>query len=192
MDSNDLKNLVEEIKNGNELSFRKFFDYFYPRFLRIAFYYIHEHETAEELVMDVFVKLWKNRQKLPEILNFNNYAYTAVKNQALKYIHKKKLNIKSLDNLTSSKMIEYIEPEMLFIGKELAIELEKTVQLLPPRCQITYRMVREDGLKYKEVAEILNISQKAIENQMLIAAKRIRTVFEKYVDRSSSKRYLNN
>jgi len=176
------KHLIEEIKNDNESSFRNFFDYYFPRFLRIAHYYVRSNETAEEVVMDVFVKLWKNREKLPEVINFNNYAYTLLKNQALNYLSKNSITIESLDEYSTSKMIEYIEPEKLFLGKELARELEKSVSALPPRCQLIYRLVREDGLKYKEVAETLNISQKAVENQLLIAMKRIRVVLEKYME----------
>lgn len=73
-------------------------------------------------------------------------------------------------------LVEYMEPEKLFLGRELARQIEATVSKLPPRCQLIYRMVREDGMKYKEVAETLDISLKAVENQLLIAMKRIKTV----------------
>ena len=192
MESKDLIRLIDEIKDGNEVSFRKFFDYYYPRFLRIAHFYIRNNETAEEVVMDVFSKLWKKRKSLKEINHFNNYTYTAVKNQSLKYIRKRKIDLSSMDDYTMSNMIDYIEPEKLFIGKELAIELELVVRTLPARCQIIYRLVREDGLKYKNVAEILSISQKGVENQMLIAAKRIRIVFERYAERSVKKNFSSN
>ena len=115
-----------------------------------------------------------------------------VKNQSLKYIRKRKIDLSSMDDYTMSNMIDYIEPEKLFIGKELAIELELVVRTLPARCQIIYRLVREDGLKYKNVAEILSISQKGVENQMLIAAKRIRIVFERYAERSVKKNFSSN
>ena len=89
-------------------------------------------------------------------------------------------------------MVEYVEPEKLFLGRELAKELEKAVSSLPPRCQLIYRMIREDGLKYKEVAETLDISTKAVENQMLIAMKRIRSVLEVYVKGKPQKRSFFN
>ena len=113
------KQLIIEIKNDNESSFRKFFDYYFPHFLRIAHYYVHNNEIAEEIVMDVFAKLWKNREKLPEVINFNNYAYTLVKNQALNYLKRNSIETESLDEYSASKLIEYIEPEKLFLGKEL-------------------------------------------------------------------------
>lgn len=190
MEGEFLKQLIIEIKNDNESSFRKFFDYYFPRFLRIAHYYVRNNETAEEIVMDVFAKLWKNRGKLPEVINFNNYAYTLLKNQALNYLKRNSIETESLDECSSSKMIEYIEPEKLFLGKELAKELEKVVSSLPPRCQLIYRMVREDGLKYREVAETLSISNKAVENQLLIAMKRIRLVLGKYMQNSPKRNHF--
>lgn len=191
MEGDFFKQLIEEIKNDNESSFRKFFDYYFPRFLRVAHYYVHNNETAEEVVMDVFTKLWKTRKKLPEVINFNNYAYTLLKNQALNYLKKNRIDTEALDEYSTLKMIEYVEPEKVFLGKELARELEKAVSVLPPRCQLIYRMVREDGLKYKEVAETLNISNKAVENQLLIAMKRIRLVLKKYMENSPERKLFN-
>lgn len=191
MDREAQKHILERIKNDDESSFRIFFDFYFARFYRIAHYYVKNNESAEEVVMDVFAKFWNNRKKLPEIINFKNYAYSSVKNQALNYIKKNRIDTESLDDYTSSKMIEYVEPEKLFLGRELAKELEKVVSSLPPRCQLIYRMIREDGLKYKEVAETLDISLKAVENQMLIAMKRIRTVLEVYVKEKPKKRPFN-
>ena len=191
MDIESLKHILKRIKNDDELSFRVLFDFYYERFFRIAHYYVKNNENAEEVVMDVFTKFWKSRKKLPEIINFNNYVYSSVKNQSLNYLNKNRIDTESLDDYTSSKMIEYVEPENLFLGKELAKDLEKVVSSLPPRCQLIYRMIREDGIKYKEVAETLDISLKAVENQMLIAMKRIRSVLEVYQKEKSQKRILN-
>ncbi len=191
MDNEALKHILEKIRNDDESSFRELFDFYFARFYRIAHYYVKNNESAEEVVMDVFAKFWNGRKKLPEIINFDNYAYSSVKNQALNYLKKNKIDTESLDDYTSSKMIEYVEPEKLFLGKELAKELEKVVSSLPPRCQLIYRMIREDGLKYKEVAETLDISLKAVENQMLIAMKRIRSVLEAYVDEKPRKSIFN-
>lgn len=186
-----LKKIIEEIAKGNEASFRIFFDYYYPRFLRIAHYYVRNNETAEEVVMDVFAKLWKNKKKLTTIVNFNNYTYTLLKNQALNYLKRNSITTELLDEYSTSKMIEYVEPEKLFLGKELAKELEKSISDLPPRCQLIYRMVREDGLKYREVAEALDISVKAVENQLLIAMKRIRSVLKIYMASTSKRKHIN-
>ena len=161
MEGKELNNLFVEIGDNNELSFRVFYDHFFPRFFRIAHYYIRNNENAEEVVLDVFTKFWNNRKKLSAIKNFKNYAFTAVKNHSLNYLKKNKVVVEELDEYQSSKLIEYTGPEKIFIGRELAGELEKAVSKLPPRCQLIFRMVREDGMKYREVADALNMKQNA-------------------------------
>jgi len=185
MDSENLVRIIEEIRSDNERSFKLLFEHYYPRILRVACYHVKNDELAQEVVMDVFTKLWKYRKKLPEIGNFTNYIFTAVKNQSINYIKKNKVLIESLEDHQPSCLIEYVEPEKLFLGRELAKEIESAVSNLPPRCQLIYRMVREDGLKYKEVADALDISLKAVENQLLIAMKRIRKVVIDYSDNAS-------
>ena len=188
MEDEYLKLIIREIKNDDERSFKKLFDHYYPRFLRVAFYYIRNDEMAEEIVMDVFIKLWKYRKKLPEISHFTNYIYTAVKNQSINYIRKNKMSLDSLEDLGPSALIEYVEPEKLYLGRELAKQIESAVSNLPPRCQLIYRMVREDGMKYTEVADALDISLKAVENQLLIAMKRIKNVVVSYDECQSHSR----
>jgi RNA polymerase sigma-70 factor (ECF subfamily) len=188
MDGENLIHIIEEIKDDNERSFRLLFEHYYPRILRVACYRVKNEELAQEVVMDVFTKLWKYRKKLSEIHNFTNYIFTAVKNQSINYIKKNKVLIESLDDHQSSCLIEYVEPEKLFLGRELAKEIETAVSNLPPRCQLIFRMVREDGLKYKEVADTLGISLKAVENQLLIAMKRIRKVVTDYSENASQNR----
>ena len=145
MDAEDLKRILNGIRDGDESSFKEYFDFYYEQFFRIAHYYVKNNENAEEVVMDVFAKFWNNRRKLPEIINFNNYTYSAVKNQSLNYLKRNRIDTESLNDYSSSKMIEYVEPEKLFLGRELAKKLEIAVSGLPPRCQLIYRMIREDG-----------------------------------------------
>ena len=173
MNTEVLEHILTRIKNGDESSFRHFFDFYYERFFRVAHYYVRNHEIAEEVVMDVFARFWKRRNRLLEIKDFKNYAYSSVKNQCINLLNRKRIDTESLAEYSPSTMVEFVEPESLFLGKELAKELEDAVSSLPPRCQLIFRMIREDGLKYQEVAETLDVSLKAVENQMLIAMKRL-------------------
>lgn len=175
METENLKLILQEVSNDCQRSFRTLFDLYYARIYRVAFYHVKSEEIAQEVVMDVFEKLWKYRKKLQEIDHFTNYIYTAVRNQSLNYLKKNKQSTDPIDeHYNSTGLIEYLEPEKIFLGRELARSIEEIVSALPPRCQLIYRMVREEGLKYKDVADTLDISLKAVENQLLIALKRIR------------------
>ena len=127
MMTSDLNVIVEEIKNNNEASFRIFYDHFFPRLFRVAHFYLRNDENAEEVVLDIFIKIWNNRKKLPEIVNLDNYTFTMVKNHSLNFLKKNRINIDELDEYHTSSLIEYLEPEKLFLGKELAKKLEKAI-----------------------------------------------------------------
>ena len=134
-------------------------------------------ELAEEVVEDVFVKLWCNRQKVMDIENLHVYLYVAVKNQSLSCIAAKaKELIKSpFDDLEIDIGNVAPDPYNLLITTEMMQQMQQAVDDLPPRCKMIFKLVREDGLKYKEVAEILNIAVNTIDAQMAIAVKKICT-----------------
>ena len=161
---------------GDQNAYKKFFQAFYKDLNRFAYSFVKSNETAEEIVSDVFVNLWKNRLRLLEIENMKVYLYVAVKNLSIKYITRNSRNdVISLDELSVdiSSTGAYANPEEIYISTEIAAAIHAAIQKLPPRCKIIYKLVREDGLRYKEVADILNLSVKTIDAQMTIATKKI-------------------
>ena len=130
-----------------------------------------------EIVSDVFFNLWQNRNKLPEIGNLESYLYKSVKNTALHYAAKEK-NMQRNEKL--SLAIEYIhddeDPENILITNELNHMLTKAIESLPDKCRIIFKLVCEDGLRYKEIADILDISVKTIDAQMKIARLKIEKI----------------
>ena len=169
--------LLEQIAVfGDQNAYKKLFLAFYKDLNRFAFSFVKSNETAEEIVLDVFVNLWKNRIRLLEIEKLKVYLYVAVKNLSIKHITRNNRNdLISLDELSVGILSagNYANPEEIFISTETAAAIHRAVQKLPPRCKIIYKLVREDGLRYKEVADILQLSVKTIDAQMTIATKKI-------------------
>jgi RNA polymerase sigma-70 factor (ECF subfamily) len=134
-------------------------------------------ELSEEVVEDVFVKLWCNRQKIMDIENLHVYLYVAVKNQSLTCIAAKAKELVKAPFEDLEINIGHIaaDPYDLLITAEMMQQMQQAVDDLPPRCKMIFKLVREDGLKYKEVAEILNITVNTIDAQMAIAVKKICT-----------------
>lgn len=135
---------------------------------------VKTREAAEEIIEDVFIRIWQQRSQIIEIRNLRVYLYTAVKNGSLNF-----LATKAKENLTESFDHLDIEcqagsdPEQLLITTEMFNRIQQAVDALPPRCKMIFKLIREDGLKYKEVAEILHISVNTIDAQMAIAVSRI-------------------
>ncbi|NJK93888.1 MAG: sigma-70 family RNA polymerase sigma factor [Bacteroidales bacterium] len=127
-----------------------------------------------EIVADVFFYLWLNRKKLPGLINIDGYLYSAVKNQSLKYLKKNKLVIHSqIDQFSYDFFIENNTPESILLSDELKTIYDAAVKSLPHRCREIFILVKEEGLKYKEVAEKLSISHRTVQAQVIIATKNI-------------------
>ena len=155
-------------------AFEQFFSRYYSRLLKFATLHVHSRELAEEIVSDVFVKIWQRRTALLDIKSMDSYLYTAIRNQSLNYLQKSdSQHTLSLDEATVPLQVDGGSPERTLLLSELQGEISHAVDRLPPQCKIIFKLIREDGLKYKEVAEILGISTKTIEVQIGIAIKKL-------------------
>jgi RNA polymerase sigma-70 factor (family 1) len=175
-----VKELQTMIALGNEAAFTQLYLQFGKKLIQFAMSLVRSREIAEELVEDVFVKLWANRQKIGQIENITVYLYVAVKNKALNALsHKaRELVAAPFDDLDTSIEAFGPDPYDLMITAEMMTRMRRAIESLPPRCKIIFRLIREDGLKYKEVAEILNISVNTIDVQVAIAVKKICTALQ--------------
>jgi RNA polymerase sigma-70 factor (family 1) len=178
---------------AGELSFEALYKLYFVRLFRFSFSIIHVKESAEEIVNDVFLRLWEKRGHsmppienspaagpLSSIGNIELYLYVSVKNRSLNYLR---------DNagLTTVEISErcdaYIRfdtnPETLLLGAEAQERIRTAINQLPPRCRLIFSLIKEDGLKYKEVARLLELSVKTVEAQLVIAIRKIAQSLEK-------------
>jgi len=170
-----LGKLIERIAYNNDANaYKELFLHYHKRLLNFSVTITHSKESAEEVVSDVFLKLWINRSTLTTIENFHLYIYIVTKNLSInRALKEKKEQSFSLDEAVVNTKNIYFDPEQLMITSEMQKRIWLAIETLPPKCQLIFKLIREDGLKYKEVAELLNLSVKTIENQMTIALKRI-------------------
>lgn len=183
MPANDLHNTVQlrelqiRVAKEDEMAFTQLYLHFGKKLIQFALSLVRSKEIAEELVEDVFVKLWANRNNIVEIENLTVYLYVAVKNRSLNALsHKaKELIAAPFDYLDTTLDGFASDPYDIMITSEMMASMQHAIDELPPRCKMIFKLVREDGLKYKEVADILNISINTIDTQMAIAVKKICT-----------------
>lgn len=169
-----LPGLLERISLGDELAFGKVFRLFNTKLVKFATNYVRSHEVAEEIVEDVFVKLWLRRSEVAQINHLGTYLYIATKNRSLNVLNKEKVEFTNSAELPESELpVGYSTPHDNMVHSELMNSMQRAVDSLPERCKIIFKLIREDGLKYKEVAQVLDISVNTIDAQMAIAIKRI-------------------
>ena len=169
-----LQSMKEKIAEGDQNSFRLLFNMYSARLIRFATTMVRSNEAAREVVDEVFIKIWRNKTSITNIQNLTVYLYSATKNTALNY-----LSARAKENITDSfdffavQISDEQNPEKKLITSELLKKINTAIDQLPPRCKMVFKLIREDGLSYKEVGAILNISPKTVDAQMVIAVKQI-------------------
>ncbi|MFY0627100.1 MAG: RNA polymerase sigma-70 factor [Reichenbachiella sp.] len=175
--------LIAAISDGNEIAFRKFFNEHYPKLLQFSYTIIHNQTFAEEIVQDVFSSLWNNRNSLKEINNINAYLYTATRNRTIDFLRARKNDISNI-SLEAAEFINSttsVNPENLLLADELFKILNAVILQLPEKGQMIYRMVKEEDMTYKQVAELLNISEKTVDSHLCTSIKKIRSAVTAYL-----------
>ena len=169
-----LNQLQEQIALGDQRAFRQLFDYYSEKLSRFAFAIVKNKEAATDIVDEIFVKIWKQRINIQSIEHLGTYLYVATKNAALNYLSRK-ANEQIIEpfDFINIELQEEACPDQQLITAEVLKKIRDAVNELPPRCKMIFKLVREDGLKYKEVADILNITVNTVDAQMLIAVNKI-------------------
>lgn len=186
MINSTLKNKIAE---GDQKAFSELFYNYFHRLFRFAYDFVKNNETAEEIVEDVFFKIWEKRERLPQIENLETYLYVAVKNHSYNFLKspKNKLFV-SISGNTYQIPDAHISPEKSLLTKELQQKIDLAIDQLPEKCRMVFNLVKEDGLKYKEVAKIMDISTKTVENQLRIALGKINDTLKSYLDKHPNKK----
>lgn len=155
-------------------SFTDFFDFYFNRLSQFAITIVKSELLAEEIVIDVFLKLWENSKTLEIINNIETYLYISVRNKSINVLKREqKFHFDILED-SHIQLVDYIpSAESDLIEYEMFGALNEAVMQLPPKCKIIFKLIREDGLSRNEVAHILNISVKTVDNQIAIAIKKI-------------------
>ncbi len=180
--------LKEIFKKLSKSPDRELFDYFfnkyYPKLILFALLFVKQHCAAEEVVSDVMLNILKKRNKLAKTENIEGYIFIAVKNQSLKYLRKRKRQIYTdgLEGETDLLMTTSVSPEYEYLENEFHQVVKSTIDSLPPKRKMVFKMIKEDGLKYNDVANLLDLSVKTIETHMGLALKSLNENIRQYKD----------
>ncbi len=164
----------------NKNQFEQLFKQHFVHLCNFARQYVGDTDAAKEITQKVFIKLWENREKVKLQKSITSYLFTAVKSRCLNYIrdHKKyRSQILDLDNAAFDSAL--VEDHLGL--EELKDRIAKALSTLPEKCRLVFEMSRYQEMKYKEIAEELNISQKTVEAHMSKALKSLRENLEDYV-----------
>lgn len=175
MTESEVRKLLRQMKEwDSQTAFRRFYDLTYDRLFRIAYYYVKREEWSQEIVLDIFLKLWEQRNTLPEVRNIEDYCFVITKNASLNYLEKEMRRNAYTDNeLPESPESDY-NPEDELISEELFARYVKALDRLPERCREVFIRIREEKQSYAQVAEELGISTKTVDAQLQKATGRLK------------------
>jgi len=170
----DLQNIRSRIAENDHLALKELYDHYSNAFFQLANAIVNSRELAEEIVEDVFIEVWKKRARIAEIENLHFYLYVATRNISRSYLRKyRKQKFINFDEVQLPCYLIEVTPEDIMISGEIIQRINSAINDLPPKCRLIFKLVKEDGLKYKEVAALLQLNFKTVENQVAIALKKI-------------------
>ncbi|HMP92842.1 MAG TPA: RNA polymerase sigma-70 factor [Phnomibacter sp.] len=154
-----------------------------PPLVHFANAIVHERAAAEDVVNDVFLRVWEKRKTLDQIENLRFYLYTATRNFAINHLKSSaRQSYLPLQQMESwhAQLVASQNPAGITEARDVFARLQAAIEALPPRCRIILKLTREDGLKQREVAELLHISPKTVENQLAIALHKLASAVPQY------------
>jgi len=168
------KQLTDQIKKGQTHAFDQLFDRYSQRLYRFSRSLLKNHEDAEGVVQEVFFRIWKKRDELDERISLQSFLFSIAYNLIVDQFRQRVKDQKYEQFLIKQAQINYLNPQDELEYKELKKQVDKVIQELPERRKKIYKLSREEGLSYKEIANLLHIKSKTVENQLNLALKHIR------------------
>lgn len=174
--------LLQKIATGDQEAFRVLFDAYHNRVYSFAFRLLQSEEAAEDVVQDIFLKLWLNKQELEELLSVEAYLRVITRNHTLNLLRRKDFEPELLTETSLVKNDFNRETEHLIEYNDTKRILKSAIDSLPPRQQVVFQLCHQDGLKYEEAGLKLGISSLTVKTHMQQALKSIRHFLRKNTD----------
>ena len=163
------------VRESNEKAFEILYKRYYSQLVRFSWRYSKSKAVAEELVQDFFTDIWENAEILNITYSVKAYFFKAIRNSSLNYIKNQKVQEKyDPEWMSMKKETVMLEIEDKFQEKKIQEAIKNAVENLPERSRMTYKLHRNDGLTYEEIAEVMVVSVKTVESQMTRTLKILR------------------
>lgn len=180
---------MEQTLTNGKMDFDRIYAIYFPKLVRFSKTYLLFQEDAENLVQDIFLKLWEHQDQLPFDGNLNAYLFTIAKNRCIDALRKHCLSGEHHYSLSEVKRKE-VELKLYSLQRfdesglslpEIEQIIRHAVDMLPERCREIFWLSRMEGLKHKEIADRLHISVNTVEGQMGIALRKLKVALKDYL-----------
>lgn len=173
-----LDRIINELaRNSSQKALQELYIIYYRKMFRYVGLYVRDEEVVAEIVSDVFFAIWEKRVELTDVRNFNAFIYRIAKYKALNYLRGRNLNTIDINDIPFDLFAGTTSsPEDNLISSETVENINNAIEQLPSKCKLAFKLVREDGMSYKEVSELFAISTKTLEVHIYRAVRKIREI----------------
>ena len=161
------------IQQGNHIEFARLVDLYSHDLFLFAKGIVAHTQLSEEIVSDVFIKIWENRSELLAIEYLKSYLYTAVRNQAVSALRRGKKDTISLEDIQDYHYEPVAAHEDSIIDQETLEQINRAIECLPAKTKMVFSLAKIQGLKYKEIAQLMDIKVKTVDYHVAAAVEKI-------------------
>ena len=167
----DLDKIIAALANDNEAPMEELFNYYYPRLLNFSIKFLKIEDGIDDIIQEVFVKIWQNRKKINSQSTFNSYIFTITRNLLLNELRSRLNNEKTRDEIRSLSMAQEYSSTDEIEYRDVKEKVDQLINNLPERQKEIFILSRTEGLSHKEIAEKLGINTKTVEYHITLAVK---------------------
>jgi RNA polymerase sigma-70 factor (ECF subfamily) len=174
--------LLAGISTGDEVAFRCLFDRYRGRIYTYALRLSENTSLADEVVQDVFLKVWLKRTDLPGVENFNAWLYAIARNRMFDMMKQQAREQQTRESVLQEGESYANNAERSLLEKEQQVLLRDALAKLSPRQQLIYNLSRDRGMKHEEIANTLNISRNTVKTHLVHALRVIKDHISPYIN----------
>lgn len=175
---NDERRLFMQIAEGNETAFSQIFNAYKRKLFAFTYRMVKQESVAEELVQEIFMKLWSNRFMLEKVENPNTYIFIIARNKTIDHLRKIANERKLVNELWQSISESRKLTDEIMEANESQRLIDEALATLSPQKQTIFRLSRYQGLTHNEIAEELNLSKSTVKNNMVEILKFLKTFLQ--------------
>jgi RNA polymerase sigma-70 factor (ECF subfamily) len=168
------KELLTRVAGGDRGAFKQLYDLYWDDIYYIALSFLKSPEWSQDVIQDIFIKIWQKRATLPAVEQFKSYLFIIARNELISALRQKMRADGHNDQYRQHLPEQFLAPDQSFAVKELETQIGQAVQQLPEQQKRIFLMTRNDGLSHDEIAQQLGLARKTVANNITKALNHIR------------------
>lgn len=178
------KELLERIAEGDEEAYKLVFNRYWNKIYQVALSFLKVPDQAQDAVQQVFIKLWEKRSKLPQVENLDAWLFIMARNTIINSLEQIVSSRKGVQQIKDVIPEDYLTPSGMLEYKQVSAIIQDAVNRLPPQQALVFRLSRELGLTYAQIAERLQIAPATVKSHIIRALNSIREYVYQHTDRT--------